>query len=181
MFSHARPRSRHGVHRPVATLLLTWLSMISVDLLLHAGVLAPLYDWDSPFLLSPEDAFVRIPAGYLGFLVLAAGLLWLLPRLRVQQGRDGAIMAGMGGAAVWGGLLPGLWSISTAGPALLVGWWIGQVAELALAGWVVGSILGGASARSMAWKVGAIVIVGLASAVTLQSIGYANAPVLTDP
>ena len=33
----------------------------------------------------------------------------------------------------------------------------------------------------MAWKVGAIVIVGLASAVTLQSIGYANAPVLTDP
>jgi hypothetical protein len=183
VFSNAlRPRDPHGVvHRPVATLLLAWLSMIGADLLLHAGVLAPLYDWDSPFLLSPVDAFIRIPAGYLGFLVLAAGMLWLLPRLGVQRGRDGAVMAAMGGAVAWGGLLLGLWSISTAEPALLVGWWIGQAAELALAGWVVGSILGGATASSMGWKLGAILIVGLASAVALQSVGYANAPVLIDP
>ncbi len=29
--------------------------MLGVDRFLHAGVMAPLYDWDSPFLLSPEQ------------------------------------------------------------------------------------------------------------------------------
>ena len=65
--------------RPIATTALAWMAMLGVDLFLHAGLLAPLYDWDSPFLLEPMTAFVRIPVGYLAFLVLAAGLAWLLP------------------------------------------------------------------------------------------------------
>ena len=68
--------------RPIATTALAWLAMLGVDLFLHAGLLAPFYDWDSPFLLEPETAFVRIPVGYLAFLVLAAGLVWLLPTRR---------------------------------------------------------------------------------------------------
>lgn len=59
--------------------------MIGVDFFLHAGLLAPLYDWDSPFLLRPDEAFTRIPIGYLGFLVLAIGLAWLLTRLEVER------------------------------------------------------------------------------------------------
>lgn len=164
--------------RPFATIGLTWLAMLGVDLFLHAGLLAPLYDWDSSFLLAPEAAFVRIPAGYLAFLVLAAGLGWLLPRLGVASGRDGAVMAGALGAVVWGALILGVWSISTADPALLVGWWLGQSVELALGGAIVGSVLGGRRLRTLAWRVLALVVVLAVSAVALQSTGYATAPVL---
>jgi hypothetical protein len=67
------------MRRPVATVALSWLAMVGVDVVLHAGLLAPLYDWDSPFLLRPEEAFVRIPVGYLGFLVLAIACLAATP------------------------------------------------------------------------------------------------------
>jgi hypothetical protein len=152
--------------------------MIGIDLLLHAGLLAPLYDWSSPFLLQPGDAFARIPIGYLSFLVLAIGLGWLLRRLDIRSGRDGALMAGAFGAVLWAALLLGIWSISTADPILLAAWWIGQTVELAVGGLVIGSLLGGAGVRSVGWKVGALLLVGAAVAVVLQSIGYAPAPVV---
>jgi hypothetical protein len=164
--------------RPVATVLLAWPAMLGLDVFLHAGLLAPLYDWDSPFLLRPEEAFVRIPIGYLGFLVLAVGLAWLLARLEVRSGRQGGLVGAGLGAVVWGALLLGLWSISTAQPGLLVGWWIGQVVELGLGGAVIGAMLGGAPPRSIAWRVGGIILAGAASAVVLQAIGYAEAPLV---
>lgn len=167
-----------GAPRRGATILLAWLAMVGFDLFLHAGLLAPLYDWDSPFLLGPEEAFVRIPIGYLSFLIAAALLAWVLPRLDVHDGRRGALMAGAIGAAAWGVVLLGLWSISTADLPLLVGWWIGQAVELALGGFVIGSILGGARLRAVAWRVGALLVLAAASAVVLQSVGYATAPVV---
>ncbi len=150
--------------------------MIGVDLALHAGLLAPLYDWGSPFLLRPTDAFVRIPIGYLSFLVLAVALAWLLQRLDIHTGRDGGLAAVVFGAVIWAALLLGLWSISTADLALLAGWWIGQTFEFAVGGFVIGSVLGAARLSSVAWKVGALVVVGAVVAVVLQSIGYATAP-----
>jgi hypothetical protein len=173
-----RSSTTASLPRPIATIALTWLATLGVDLFLHAGLLAPHYDWGSPFLLEPETAFVRIPAGYLAFLVLAAGLVWLLPRLGVGTGREGAVIGGAFGAVIWGALILGLWSISTADPALLAGWWIGQSAELALGGAIVGSVIGGMRLRSLAWRVGAGVVVLAISAVVLQSTGYAEAPVL---
>jgi hypothetical protein len=80
---------------------------------------------------------------------------------------------------IWGALLLGLWSISTADPTLLVAWWLGQTAELALAGYVIGAALAGRALRSLAIQVGAILVLGAASAVVLQSIGYATAPLTT--
>ena len=56
--------------------LLSWLAMIGVDFLLHAGLLASWYVEPHPFLLPPTAAFARIPLGYMSFLglaVLAAG------------------------------------------------------------------------------------------------------------
>jgi len=165
--------------RPAGTIVLSWLAMIGVDFFLHAGLLAPLYDWDSPFLLRPDEAFVRIPIGDLGFLLPAVGLAWLLTRLEVARGRDGALIAGALGAVAWGSVVLGLWSISTADPALLVGWWIGQTIELAVGGHVIGSILGGVRLRTEAWRVGLALAVGAGSAVALQTIGYATAPVIS--
>jgi hypothetical protein len=160
----------------IVAIALAWVAMISVDLSLHAGLLAPLYDWNSPFLISPGDAFARIPIGYLSFLVLAAALAWLLTRLEIRTGCGGALMAGGLGAIIWGALVLGLWSISTADVSLLAGWWIGQTAELAVGGLVIGAILGGMRIRSVAWRVGALLVAGAVVAVLLQSIGYATAP-----
>ncbi len=166
------------VPRPVATALLAWVAMIGVDLFLHAGVLVPLYDWDSPFLLAPIDAFVRIPAGYLAFGILAAGLVWLLPHLGVAGARGGAIVAGSVGAVGWGALLLGMWSISSADPALLAAWWLGQSASMGVAGLVIGLAIGGASRRRLGVVVGVVLVAGVVTAVALQSIGYATAPVI---
>jgi hypothetical protein len=164
------------VQSPVATTALAWVVMVGVDLFLHAGVLAPLYDWDSPFLLSPVDAFIRIPAGYVAFAVLAMALVWLLPRLGVDGGRHGAVVGGMVGAVGWGALLLGVWSISTADPALLAAWWVGHSASMAVAGFVIGSAIAGADRRSLWFRVGAVLLLGAVTAVVLQAAGYATAP-----
>ena len=87
-------------------------------------------------------------------------------------------MGGAFGAVIWGALVLGLWSISTADPVLLTGWWAGQSVELALGGAIIGSVISGTRLRSLAWRVGALVVVLAISAVVLQSIGYAEAPVL---
>jgi hypothetical protein len=168
-----RMMTRH----PAATVALSWLAMLSADFVLQGGLLAPLFNWGSPFLLRPEGAFVRIPIGYLSFLVLAIALTWLLPRFKVTRGRDGALIAGTFGAVGWGAALLGVWSISTADPGLLAGWWASQTVELGLGGLVIGSILGGARVRTLALAVGMFLVVGVVSAVVLQTIGYAAAPV----
>jgi hypothetical protein len=156
---------------------LAWVAMIGVDLLLHAGLLAPLYDWESSFLLTPLEAFVRIPAAYLAFGLLAGGLVWLLSRLGARSPREAAAIGAAAGAVAWGALLLGLWSISTADPLLLAAWWVGQTAQLAVAGFVAGSVLAGARVRSVALGAVAVLLVGALVAVLLQSVGYAPAPI----
>ncbi|HET6745307.1 MAG TPA: hypothetical protein VFH90_05575 [Candidatus Limnocylindria bacterium] len=160
------------VPRPIVVAVLSWLAMIGVDLFLHAGVLAPLYDWGSPFLLRPEEAFLRIPVGYSAFLLLAVALVWLLPRLGVRRASEGAVYAAGTSAVVWGAMVLGLWSIATADPALLAAWWVGQTAELALGGYIVGAALAGARVRALAVLAVVVLAVGATSAVVLQSIGY---------
>jgi hypothetical protein len=152
--------------------------MVAVDFFLHGGLLAPLYDWDSPFLINPHDAFVRIPVAYVGLLVLAAGLAVLLARLGVDRAWGGAVTAVGVGAVAWGALLLGLWSISTADPALLAGWWVSQTAELGVGGFVVGSVLGGASRRRVASGVAALLLGAVLLTIGLQTVGYASAPVV---
>jgi hypothetical protein len=148
--------------------------MVGLDLALHAGLLAPLYHWDGPFLLPPGQAFVRIPVGYLGLLVLAVAMVWLLERLDVWgAGRGAAVGAGVGAVAS-GALLLGLWTISTADPELLVGWWLAQTSELAVCGSIIGAARAGTSQRGLAIGVGALLLVAAVSAVLLQTIGYAS-------
>lgn len=171
--------SSSRLRRPIATGLLAWLTMLGADLLLHAGVLAPLYDWDDPFLLGPGQAFLRIPAGWVAVLALAAVLVWTLPRLGVRRGRDGALVGAVGGAIAWGALLIGLWSISTADPAVLAAWWLAQTAELAIGGYVVGAALGGVRIRWLVVLAVIVIVIGVLTAVVLQSIGYAPVSIPT--
>ncbi|HEX5579403.1 MAG TPA: hypothetical protein VFY43_07035 [Candidatus Limnocylindria bacterium] len=166
------------VPRPVLVVFLSWLAMVGVDLFLHAGLLAPLYDWDSPFVLPPEQAVVRIPAGYVSLLLLAIVLVWVLPLLRVRRGGEGALFAAAGAAVVSGAFLIGLWSISTAEAALLAAWWLGQTAQLALGGYIVGASLAGDRPGRLLAVAATAVVLGAVSAVVLQSSGYAEAPVM---
>jgi hypothetical protein len=157
--------------RVVALIVLAWLSMLGVDFLLHAALLAGLYSQSSSFLLPPATAFTLIPVGYLSFLLLAFLLTWLMIRLRVAGWRAGVIFGLELGGLMWGAFVLGLLSISTAGVPLLVGWFVGQTVEMGIAGAVVGSGLGG---RQLRWLVGmavGLLVLCASATILLQSLG----------
>ena len=161
--------------RAIHSIAAAWILSVAFDLFLHGGLLARLYMAPSPFLLPLEDAFRRIPIGYAAFLGLTIALYWLLARLDVRGPRAGMRHGLTVGAIVWGALVLGLYSISTASPPLLAGWWIGQTAELGLAGAVLGAAAAGTPPKRI-WTVVAGAAVALVIAtIALQSLGLAPA------
>jgi hypothetical protein len=152
-----------------------WVLSLGIDLFLHGGLLARLYAEPSPFLLPAADAFRRIPLGYLTFLILTMGLFSLVRQLHVRGSVAGFRLGAVTGAVVWGALVLGLYSISTASLSLLAGWWIGQSVELAFAGAVLGAVADGVPLKWV-WAVVGVAVVALAAAtVALQSLGFAPA------
>ncbi len=121
----------------------------------------------------PETAFRLIPLGYLSFLIMALLMTWLMVKQRVESGRDGLIYGLMLGGLVWGSLVIGLASITTAEYALLLGWFAGQTAELGIAGAVIGSSLGGVSHRRLFKRIIVFVVFTVLLAVVLQLSGFA--------
>ena len=142
---------------------------------LHGGLLARLYLEPNPFLLPPEEAFRRIPLGYLAFLGLTLSLYWLLRRLGVRGWLAGFQHGAAAGGVVWGAMGIGLYSISTARPALLAGWWVGQTMELGLAGAVLGAAANDVPLKKIWAVVAAAVLVCATATVVLQSLGLAPA------
>jgi len=118
-----------SIRRLIGATLLAWFAVLGFDFLLHGGILARLYAEPSPFLLPPEDAFRLIPLGYASFLVFQIFLVWLLVRLEIKGGKSSFLLGLKVGAAVWGAMVLGLLSISTASINLMTGWWIGQAIE----------------------------------------------------
>jgi len=163
------------LRRSVGLAALVWLSMIAVDFLIHAGLLASLYTQRSPFLLPPELAFARIPLGYLSFLLLAILLLWLASALKVAGTRSGFLLGLKLGALIWGAFVIGLASISTASPALLLGWFAGQTLEMGIGGAVTGYGLQAASLRPLAVRIGLLLLASIILTIVLQSLGFGPA------
>lgn len=155
--------------------LLSWLSMLGFDFVLHAGLLAKLYLHESPFLLPPTESFKRIPLGYLSFLLLTVLLLWLLTRLKLVGWRAGFGFGLKLGAFIWGAFVLGLFSISTADVGLLLAWFFGQTSELAIAGAVTGAGLAGERLPRLFAKVLAFILILVIVTVVLQSLGLAPA------
>jgi hypothetical protein len=147
--------------------------MIGIDFLLHGGLLAEFYVQPSPFLLPPDQAFRLIPVGYISFLLLAVLLVWLMLRLKIKGWREGSIFGLKLGALVWGALVLGLMSITTASLWLLVGWMLGQTAEMAVAGMIAGCGLEGARLTRILMVVVAIIVVCVGVTIVLQSMGLA--------
>jgi len=161
--------------RPLSAVFIAWFVSLGVDLFLHAGLLARLYLAPSAFVLSAGQAFRRIPLGYLAFLLLTAALFWLCRRLDVRGIAAGFRHGFVIGLVVWGGLVLGLYSISTAGVPLLVAWWLGQAVELGIAGAVIGGLAAGVKPRRMLLWVALIVIGLFVLTVVLQNLGLAPA------
>jgi hypothetical protein len=149
--------------------------MLGVDFFVHGGLLAGLYLGPSSFLLPPKEAFALIPLGYLAFLLSAVLLTWLMARLQIRGARDGFVFGLKLGVLVWGSLVLGLASISTAEPLLLAGWFVGQSIELALAGAIVGLAFEGTKLSRLFLLV-LLSALGLAViTILLQSFGLAPA------
>ena len=155
--------------------LTAWFLSVGVDLFLHGGLLARLYAVPSGFVLPANQAFRRIPFGYLAFLLLTSALFWSCRRGDVRGVGAGWRHGFVIGIVVWGALALGLYSISTAGVPLLLGWWLGQAVELGVAGGVIGGLAAGVSFRRMLLLVALIVFVLLALTVALQNLGMAPA------
>ncbi|HEX6189726.1 MAG TPA: hypothetical protein VFZ40_16745 [Pyrinomonadaceae bacterium] len=145
--------------------------MIGFDFLLHGGILASFYVQPSPFLMPLEKAFRLIPLGYLSFLLLALLLVWLMHRLDIRGWRNGLIFGIKLGALIWGAMVLGLMSISTASVGLLVGWFFGQTIELGVAGMFAGSGLSGAQLSRLFIIVIGLIFLSLIIIVGLQSTG----------
>jgi len=156
--------------RLVGIVLLSWLSVIGFDFLLHASLLAPLYAKPSPFLLPPDRAFFLIPLGYLSFLISTVMLVWLFGRLGINTWPEGCIFGLKLGALIWGSLVLGLLSITTASPILMLGWFFGQTIESAIAGLVVGAGFGAENLRKLFVGVLLLTTGSITIGVVLQSI-----------
>lgn len=159
--------------RGVSSVAAAWILSLGFDVFLHGGLLAGLYSAPSRFLLGPEDAFRRIPLGYLAFLVLALTLYWLLQRLGVRGAVAGLRHGIAVGAIVWGAFALGLYSISTVTLPMLTGWWIGQTVELGLTGAVLGAAANGVPMKRI-WAVVTMAVVAcVVATIVLQSLGLA--------
>jgi hypothetical protein len=162
-----------SIKRVTSLVALSWLAMIGFDFLLHGGLLAKFYTQPSPFLLPLEKAFRLIPLGYLSFLILAVLLVWLMLRLDVRGGRPGLIFGLKLGALVWGALVLGLASISTASVGLLLGWFCGQTIELGIAGMFAGRGLGDVRLGRLFIMVAAFILLSVFITIALQNTGLA--------
>ena len=162
------------IARILLAIAAAWVLSLGFDFLLHGGLLASHYLKPSPFLLEPQEAFRRIPLGYLSFLILVIGLCWLLQQLNVRSAGAGFRLGASAGFVVWGALALGLYSISTIELPLLFGWWLGQSIELGLAGAVLGAAANGMSLRRI-WSIVMMAVVAcVVITIVLQSRGWGH-------
>ena len=158
-----------AVPRLIGLGALAWIAMLGIDFFLHAGLLAQLYAQPSPFLLPLENAFRLIPLGYFSFLLLNVLLLWLMIRLEIASWRRGLSFGLCIGGLIWGAMVLGLLSKSTAGPALMLGWFSGQTVEMGVAGAVIGSGLSGKPLRKILVRVVVLILLLVVATVILQN------------
>lgn len=147
--------------------------MIGTDFLIHGGILANTYIQKSPFLLPAEDAFIRIPLGYLSFIFLAILLYYVLTMQQNTTRLSGLKTGLVVGGLVWVSFALGLFSISTASSQLLIGWFIGQTMEMAIGGYFMGICIEGVKKRKVFLWVFLYCILMIILTIVLQSIGWA--------
>ena len=130
----------------------------------------------SPFLLAPEDLFLRIPLGYLAFLLMTGLLVWLMTALLISGWLAGARFGLLVGVVVHGSGALALASASTARPSFLVVWFLGQSIQAGVAGAVIGLGLATESLRRLAAGVLVLDVVLVGTTVFMQAFGVVPTP-----
>jgi len=152
-------------------MLLVWFAMMGVDFFLHGGIFAGVYVPESPFLLSPMEAFRRIPFGYLALLATAGLLVWIMAQAAGRGWRSGLLIGlALGAVMAFSGTL-GLYSISTAHAQLLVAVFVAQVIEFSIAGAIIGHGLWAPSVRGLTLAVVFGFSLLFVGTIMLQSLG----------
>ena len=158
--------------RLIQTGLLSWFAMLGWDFLLHGGLLARFYVEESPFLLSPQVAFQRIPLGYFSFLLNAILLIWIMPRFELSSWKKSLTFGLTFGFFTWGTFIIGMVSISTIQIPLALAWIVGQTFEMGLGALVVHAGLNQASMRRVTFYVMVFVFTAFVMTIIMQSIGF---------
>jgi hypothetical protein len=161
------------VKRRVSLIFISWFSVIGFDMFLHAGLLAKIYTKPGPFLLSADQAFLRIPLGHLSFLILSVILIWFMETRRITGWKNGLLFGLKFGALLWLAFTIGLYSISTTGWDLILGWGVGQTIDLGIAGIVIGLGLAGKRLSRLVLWVPVFVVVMVIITFILQILGFA--------
>jgi hypothetical protein len=117
--------------------ILAWISSMVVDFFLNGGVFASYFRSGDPFIVSPSDAFVRIPLGYTSLLLLILVLAYLIEKGSVSTINGGVKISLAYGFAVASSSVLGLWSIAVTPMSFLLIWFVDQIFELFVAGAVL--------------------------------------------
>ena len=152
--------------------VLAWFMTIAVDFFFYGGVFAFMFQRDDPYLLTTQQLFVRIPAGYVSFAIEVLALGWLLSKLQTRYWRDGARVGAIAGATVGGALLLGFWSVAATSGALLISWWVVLTVQMATAGAVLGAAVRVPLRRLTRW-ISIVALVLLILTIILQNVGIA--------
>ena len=173
-----QPRHWPTPRRYIQITLLAWLAILGIDFLFHGGIFAAVYYQGSPFLLSAQESFRRIPWGYLALLVTAGLLVWVIVQTKATTWRQGLLTGLAFGVAFGGAFLVGLYSISTVSLPFLTAWFTSLVCEMAIGGSMIAHNLNAPSLRriTLATVIGFILL--LAATILMQNIGLAPAIIL---
>ncbi len=144
----------------IGGVFLAWLAAIAIDFFAYGGVFAGFFVADDASVLSPQQLFVRIPAGYASFLIEVVALAWLLNRTGVSTSTQASRLGGAVGLAGGAALVLGVWSFSPISPGLLLSWWLVLVVQMSIEGWILATWRNGERR-----KVGRFVIVVVVSSV----------------
>ena len=91
-------------------------------------------------------------------------------RLEIEGWKRGLVFGLIIGGLVWGSLVLGLFSISSAKPLLLIAWFLGQTAELGISGMVIGSGLAAEKLRPLLVKVLIFFVIAVILGIVIQNI-----------
>lgn len=125
----------------VGVILISWMAFIGFDFLWHAGILAAIWTRPNPALLDAEQLFLRIPFGYLAFLVFVVIMYWFSLNIGINDWKNGMLFGVKFGVLLGVANTLGQYSILTVDPIMLIGWAMGYTIEFSIIGGIIGAIL----------------------------------------
>jgi hypothetical protein len=157
----------------VGLILISWMAFIGIDFLWHAGILAAMYTRPNPALLDAWELFIRIPFGYLPFLVFVGLIYWFFLHIGVYDLKNGMLFGLKFGVILGVATTLGQYSILTVDPVMMIGWGLGQMVEFTMLGGLIGAANAGVSLKRLFVIVITLVIILVVLTIFLQVIGFA--------